>query len=107
MIRLVADTGWYMLGVVTNVGSWVAAVWSRSCTKRRAWSRFVPDLNSIVIAAGGGTDSERMIWTFGTPLSAFSSGTATNDATSEVDSPCAWACTRTWTRANQGKTSSL
>ena len=30
MIRLVADTGGYMLGVVTNVGSWVAAVWSRT-----------------------------------------------------------------------------
>ena len=82
-----------MLGVVTNVGSWVAAVWSRSCTKRRAWSRFVPDLNSIVIAASCGTDSERIVSTFGTPLSAFSSGTVTNDSTSEVDSPSASACT--------------
>src|SRR5438270_13538612 len=74
MIRLVAETGGYMLGVVAKVGSCVATGWRRSRTNRRAWIRLVPFLKRSVIAESCGTDSDRTIWTFGTPLRPFSSG---------------------------------
>src|SRR5262245_51268870 len=107
MTRLVADTGWSMTGGAAQVGIVGSTVWTRSDTSCRAWRRSVPCLKRNSIDDNCATDLERKVSSPGIPLSAASSGTVTNDSTSDADKPRhgVWISTRGG--ANSGKTSTV
>ena len=104
--RLVDDSGESITGGRATAGNRLASVASRSCTNCRARIRSVPSSKISTTDDNPSTDFERIVFSQGMPLSAFSSGMLIRLSTSSVDSPGASVWISTSGGANSGKTSS-
>src|SRR5712691_12371414 len=83
--RLVEESGDNITGGRATAGNRPASAANRSCTSWRARIRSVPDWKISTTDDNPSTDFERIVFTHGVPLSAFSIGIETRLSTSSVD----------------------
>ena len=104
--RLVDESGGRITGGRATAGSLPASAARRSCTSWRARIRSVPSSKISTTDDRPSTDFERIVFSQGVPLRAFSSGMLIRLSTSSVDRPGASVWISTSGGANSGKTSS-
>ena len=103
--RLSDDSGDSSTGALATAGRPRLTRASRSCTSWRACIRSAPCVRISTTDDSPSTDFDRIVATSGTPVSALSIGTLTNDSTSSADRPGASVCTSISGGANSGNTS--
>ena len=103
--RLSDDSGDRRTGALATAGNPRLTRARRSWTSCRACMRSAPWFRISTTEDRPSTDFDRMVATSGTPVSALSSGTLTNDSTSSADRPGASVCTSIKGGANSGNTS--